>query len=360
MPPFKKARILVIGDAMLDSYVHGTVERMCPEALVPVLRRTGGEGRIGGAGLAAVSLSALGCEPVFVSVIGDDAEGRQLSAMLGKEKIQAHLATEKGRPTTVKTRFMKILNRAAVGETGGDVRFPAENASDIEPRLDAEASWINHPAEMLLRVDAEETAPIAAATEDAVIKAVKGRLASCDIVVISDYLKGLLTQKVVQSVMNEAAKAGKKVIVDSKKGLSRYKGAYLAIPNAHEIALEFGQPYSNDDVIIVPLAKKLAQRLGESVIVKRSEKGATLVEKGVFSVQRHLNRQRSALRWTALTVPSKAQKIQSVVGAGDIFVSIIAASVCSGIPLKKAVEMANRGCAIAISRSRPSISAADF
>lgn len=309
MPPFKKARILVIGDVMVDSYLYGTVDRMCPEAPVPVLSFKSEEEHIGGAGLVALSLASLGCEPVFVSVVGGDEEGKELASMLRKANVAAELAVERGRHTTVKTRFMKS----------------------------------NHPPKMLLRVDAEMKEPIKGATEDEVIKSFKAQLGSCDLVVISDYLKGMLTPKVISAVMAEAAKAGKKVVVDSKKDLARFKGAYLAIPNAKELALEFGKEHSNDDAVIVPLAKKLATQLGESLIVKRSEKGATLIEKGA-----------------AFTVPSSAQKVSSVVGAGDIFVAIIAASICSGIPLKKAVETANKGCATAISRERPSISASDF
>ena len=294
---------------MVDRYLYGTVDRMCPEASVPVLSFKSEERHIGGAGLVAVSLASLGCEPVFVSVVGGDDEGKELASMLRKANVAAHLSTEKGRKTTVKTRFMKS----------------------------------NHPPKMLLRVDAEETQPINAATEEAVINSVKANLPTCELVVISDYLKGMLTQKVISAVIAEAAKAGKKVIVDSKKGLARFKGAYLAIPNAKELALEFGKEHSNDDAVIIPLAKKLATQLGEPLIVKRSEKGATLIEKDA-----------------ALTVPSSAQKVASVVGAGDIFVAIVAACVCSGIPLKKAVETANTGCAIAIGRDRPSISASDF
>lgn len=309
MASFKKARILVIGDSMVDRYAYGTVDRMCPEAPVPVLSLKNGERHIGGAGLVAVSLANLGCEPVFVSVIGDDPEGKELASMLRKAGVSAHLATEKGRKTTVKTRFMRS----------------------------------NHPSEMLLRVDSEETAPIAAATEDAVLKAANEQLPSCDLVVISDYLKGMITPKIISAIMQASSKAGKKVIVDSKKNLARFKGAYLAIPNAHELSLEFGKEFSNEDSFILPLAKKLASQLGESLIVKRSEKGATLIEKGV-----------------AFTAPSSAQKVASVVGAGDIFVAIIAASICSGMPLKKAVETANKGCAVAIGKERPSISASDF
>ncbi|MCX6772864.1 MAG: bifunctional ADP-heptose synthase [Candidatus Micrarchaeota archaeon] len=310
MVQFKKSKIIVVGDLMLDQYLYGSVERICPEAPVPILKFASDEMFIGGAGLVASTLKSLGMEPAFISVIGDDYQGQSLVKIIGKEGIKiGDLFIEEGRKTTLKMRFM------------------------------TKAPYLH----MLLRMDDEVIAPITSETEDAVLEAFKEELPSADLVVISDYMKGVLTHKVISGIMKAAAAAGKKVIVDSKMELERYKGAYLAVPNAKEISLEFGVEYSNEDETIIPLAKKLASGLSETVIVKRGDRGATLVEKGVDK-----------------TIKSKAQKVVNVSGAGDIFVAIIAVCICSGIPLEKAVELANEGCAIAIGKNRPKISASEL
>ena len=307
MALFKKSKVIVIGDLMLDQYLYGTVERICPEAPVPILKFANDEMFIGGAGLVASTLKSLGLEPAFISVIGDDDQGQSLIKLIGKEGMKiGDLLVEEGRKTTLKMRFM------------------------------TKAPYLH----MLLRMDDEIATPVSTETEDALLEAFKEELPSADLVVISDYMKGVLTMKVVNGIMKAAVAAGKKVVVDSKMDLERYKGAYLAVPNAKEIALEFGVEYSNEDELIVPLAKKLASGLSETVIVKRGDRGATLVEKGVGK-----------------TIKSKASKVVNVSGAGDIFVAIISACICTGIPLEKAVELANEGCAIAISKNRPKISA---
>lgn len=305
---FSKARILVIGDIMIDHYFYGTVERMSPEAPVPILELDKEARFLGGAGIVASNLKSLGTDVCIISVVGDDESSKLVNSILAKDKIKSDCSTEKGRKTTVKKRYI------------------------------ATSPYF----QMLLRMDNETRERIKTETEEQVIEKLRNSAAKYDFIIISDYDKGLVTPRIIESIM-ELAHKGKRVIVDSKKKLSDYKGAYLLVPNFKEICLAFGMKANNDDEVVRANATNLYNTLGSIVVVKRSERGATIVDsKGTR------------------TYPTMAKDIVNVSGAGDIFVAILAAGLGSGKSLDESVMLANHGCAKAISKEHPSVSIQDF
>ena len=210
---FGHKRLLVVGDIMLDRFVYGTVSRISPEAPAPVINTAPPEEVIGGAGNVARNVAALGAACDIVAVVGrDDAAlciHRHLASYPG---ITPVLVEAPGRVTTVKTRFVAYLHNTH-----------------------------------LLRADIEETTPVGAEIEDAILAAVEGRLAGADAVVLSDYGKGMLTARVISGVISAAQRARKPVIVDPKGiDYSRYRGATALTPNAGELAQAVGRPVRNE------------------------------------------------------------------------------------------------------------------
>ncbi|HEY2111379.1 MAG TPA: PfkB family carbohydrate kinase, partial [Dongiaceae bacterium] len=175
-----RARVLVLGDVMLDRYVYGSVERMSPEAPVPVLRQASLRAMAGGAGNVARNVAALGGKVVLIGLVGDDAAGRELAAMLGDEPgIASRLVVDPDRATTVKTRF--VAGR-----------------------------------QQLLRLDYETAQPAAGSTAAALLAGLEAALPGVDIVLLSDYAKGVLGDEVLQRAIAKIHGAGKRLIVDPK------------------------------------------------------------------------------------------------------------------------------------------------
>jgi D-beta-D-heptose 7-phosphate kinase/D-beta-D-heptose 1-phosphate adenosyltransferase len=300
-----KSKIIVIGDVMLDHYIYGSVDRICPEAPVPVLEKENENTFVGAAGLVASNLRALGTDVALFSVIGDDAGAGRMRELLAAQDIPDTLSVEKGRKTTLKERFIAT-----------------------SPHF-----------QMLLRTDSESRADIKPSTEADLL----GRLGAerAEFLILADYNKGVLTPKAVREAIALAGKKGMKVIVDTKKDLNLYKGAYAVVPNVHELCLAFAQKTDNDDPVVRNLSEKLGKSLGCVVVVKRGAKGASILADGKFRT------------YPAL---AKAGEIVNVSGAGDIFVAILTIALASGKTLDDAVKLANVGCAKAIAKQHPSIS----
>ena len=196
--------VLCVGDVMLDDFVYGEVKRISPEAPVQVLAVSSSELVVGGAGNVARNVAALGARCVFVSVTGDDEAGAhaQLGPHRRSVRSRPHLVVDRSRPTTRKVRFVS-----------------------------------EHHSTHLLRADWEQAKPIAGETEQAVIDAALEALPRVSAIVLSDYAKGVLTPRVVRTLIEAARKAGKPLIVDPKgKDFSSYAGATLITPNSHELA----------------------------------------------------------------------------------------------------------------------------
>jgi rfaE bifunctional protein kinase chain/domain len=278
------ARVLVVGDVMLDRYWFGEVSRISPEAPVPVVRVSRMEERPGGAANVARNVAALGAQARLLAVVGDDEPAASLCRLLDAERVDARLTRDATLQTTVKLR---VIGRQ----------------------------------QQLLRIDFEN---LPAADFEA-------QLAAADVVILSDYAKGALTH--VERMIGAARAAGKPVLVDPKgDDYERYRHATLLTPNRGEFREVAGSWKSEQD-----LAAR-AQRLRESLdigalLVTRSEEGMTLFQAG-----------------EVLHVPTVAQEVYDVSGAGDTVIATLGVMVAAGLDLTDAVRWANKAAGIVVGK----------
>ena len=295
----KGTPVLCIGDAMLDRFVYGSVDRISPEAPIPVLCTEREDAMLGGAGNVVRNLVALGAHPAFVAVVGDDEAGREVGRLLGEHhEIDPCLVIEPGRQTTIKTRFFAS-------------------------------------SQQLLRADCETRAPLAQFSRDQVLARAEHLIERAGVVVLSDYGKGVLAPPVVSELISRAKAMGKKVIVDPKgTDYTRYRGASLLTPNRKELHEATGMAVDTDAAVVVA-ARRLIETCGvEAVLVTRSQDGMTLVPaKGEVH---HL--------------PAEAREVFDVSGAGDTVVATLAAAVASGATLLDAARIANVAAGIVVGK----------
>jgi D-beta-D-heptose 7-phosphate kinase/D-beta-D-heptose 1-phosphate adenosyltransferase len=211
----RSARVLCIGDVMLDHYVYGQVERVSPEAPIPVLWIEREMKSLGGAGNVLRNLRALGAAASFISVVGNDDAGREIGRLVeAQDGAEAHVLVQHQRPTTVKTRYI------------------AGN-------------------QQLLRADRESAIPLDPYTREDLLRLARELVADHPVVVVSDYAKGVLTEGVALEIIRAAREAGARVIVDPKGGDPiRYRGADIVKPNRRELAHATGMPVATDSEII--------------------------------------------------------------------------------------------------------------
>ena len=292
--------VMCVGDVMLDRFVYGSVERISPEAPVPVLRIERHATMLGGAGNVAANLEALGCVPRFLSVVGDDEAGSAVLRRFVEVRLadSCHIVTEHGRQTSEKTRF-----------------------------------FAHH--QHLLRSDSETVADIAAESQESLLSAARALLPEVSAVVLSDYGKGVLTARVITAVVAAAKAAGKPVIVDPKgTDYRRYRGADIVTPNRRELAQASGLPVSGDDEIVVA-ARALIESCGfGAMVVTRSEDGLTVVTKDGRVC--HLS--------------AEAREVFDVSGAGDTVIATLAGAIGAGIPLEEAAHLANLAAGVVVGK----------
>jgi rfaE bifunctional protein kinase chain/domain len=287
-----RARVLVVGDAMLDRYWHGAVERISPEAPVPVVKVTREEERIGAAANVAYNVATLGAGASFLGVVGDDEPGQLLEAMLRDTGIDTYLKRDPGLKTTVKLRV--------IGRQQQLLRLDFENEPD-------------HEALALQNETFEAIAP------------------AHDAILFSDYGKGGLAH--IPRMITLAGAAGKTVLVDPKgSDYTRYAGASVITPNRAELQQVVGS-WRNDDEL-----RAKAHQLRESLqlgalLVTRSEEGMTL-----FDAHGELH------------VSAQAREVFDVTGAGDTVIATLAAMVAAGLSLRDAVPIANRAGGIVVGK----------
>jgi D-beta-D-heptose 7-phosphate kinase/D-beta-D-heptose 1-phosphate adenosyltransferase len=289
---------VVIGDIMLDVFEHGTVERISPEAPVPVLRLVDTRTMPGGAGNVAANIAALGGACRLVTVIGGDGAGETLAAGLRTlAGIEPHLIVEPDRPTTVKTRYLA-------------------------------------GAQQILRADRETVSPIVDASAAALLEAAEAALAGAAALVVSDYGKGALPPPVLARLIERARAQAVPVLVDPKgRDYARYRGAALLTPNSGELAAAAGMPVT-DDASAAAAARALMQAHGfPAVIVTRGREGLSLVE---------------AERFTH--VPAEAREVFDVSGAGDTVMATLAAALAGGLPLAEAARIANVAAGLVVGK----------
>jgi len=287
-----KARVLVAGDVMLDRYWFGEVERISPEAPVPVVKIARSEERPGGAANVARNVSALGPEATLLSVVGNDEAGAALEKLLAGERVRTSLLRDPAVPTTVKLR---VIGRQ----------------------------------QQLLRIDFE-TAPshevLAAKLAD-----YERLVQDADVVILSDYGKGGLTH--IATMIDRARAAGKTVLVDPKgDDYARYRNATVLTPNRAELREVIGR--WKDEADLTARAQKLRADLAlEALLVTRSEEGMTL-----FTAE------------GAQTIPAQAREVYDVSGAGDTVIATLGVMLAAGASLPDAVGVANEAAGVVVGK----------
>lgn len=300
----KGTKILVIGDIMLDTYEHGQVKRISPEAPVPIFKPLQEKHMLGGVGNVAANLAALGCTVRLVARIGRDAAGKTITTLTDNLNIQASFFYQPGCPTTVKTRLI------------------ADN---------------HH----LLRIDAEDVHPISDTVRKMAEQACLKALGKVDIVLLSDYDKGLLTPKLCRSIISACNKCGKKVIVDPKgNDYSKYSGAFLVKPNLKELALVSGENFDSSSPKLLnhvtATARSLAKKLNTNSIL------VTLSEHGMVNVP--------IVSEEPFHLPTKAHEVFDVSGAGDTALASLGAAIGAGFSMHDAMRIANTASGIAVGK----------
>lgn len=293
--------VLCVGDLMLDEFIYGEVSRISPEAPAPVMAVRHSETNVGGAGNVARNITALGAKCVFVGLIGNDDAGKKLQAALSRELlIEPILVCDPARPTTRKVRFVS-----------------------------------EHFSTHMLRADWEMASPASAEIEQKLIDTIVPLLARADIVLLSDYAKGVLTARVIRNVIDAARKLGKRVIVDPKSAnLAIYRGATLLTPNRKEFA-EATRSRADTEAGIAEAARDAMQLADcEAILVTQSEHGMTLVPR----------------EGDAIHVPALPVKVRDVSGAGDTVAATLAVMLAVGAGWETVLRFASAAAAVAVSK----------
>ena len=292
-------RVAVIGDVMLDCYMSGTVSRISPEAPVPVMRVTDEHSVPGGAANVAANLASLGLSVDLVGLTGQDAAHDELVALL---REMGHvdcsgIAAVAGRRTTRKLRVIGARQQ-------------------------------------IVRVDHEDAAPCAPATEEAFLASIDKAIDRADIVILSDYGKGVCSDRAIRAAIDRAAAKARKVLVDPKRtDLAIYRGCFVITPNRKELTDATGLPCESDEEAALAAAK--AQEMcGAHVLLTRSEKGISFYPVGEAPIH----------------IPTVAQDVFDVSGAGDTVVAVFAAALAADLPIRDAIRMANHAAGIVVSK----------
>lgn len=295
----KRTQVLCVGDVMLDNYVYGRVERISPEAPVPVVHIEREERTLGGAGNVLRNLHALGAATCFVSVTGTDPAGHEVARMVaGLGGAEAHVLAERGRTTTLKTRY--------VAGTQQLLRADQEHAAALQPEL---------------RLD--------------LVKIVAEALPHYKVTVLSDYAKGVLSGGTAAEIIAAAKAAGSIVVVDPKgHDYAIYRGADVLKPNRPELATASKLPVGTDaEVVAAARALIAAHGLG-ALLVSCGKDGMLVV----------------AAEGEPLKLAAEAREVFDVSGAGDTVVAVLAAALGAGASLADAARLANAAAGIVVGK----------
>lgn len=294
----ERKRILVIGDVMLDNYFFGDVKRISPEAPVPVFRKKKERSVLGGAANVAANLVAADQDVSMMAVVGNDDTGEHLRAVFGELGIKTSLVIDLDRRTTEKTRFLASNNQ------------------------------------QVLRLDVEDTYPLTSAECERMLKALDEQIDKYDLILISDYLKGLLTYEFTQGVLQRAKTKGIPAIIDVKDPkIDKYKDAYLIKPNLKELQDLTGITVETDNEIIE--ASRMLKDVcnAQYILSTCGARGMVLVGKG-----------------EPYFVESVVKEVFDVTGAGDTTIAYLAACMVNGFEMKDAVDIANYAAGIQVSK----------
>ncbi|MBM3558467.1 MAG: D-glycero-beta-D-manno-heptose-7-phosphate kinase, partial [Alphaproteobacteria bacterium] len=301
---FAGVKVVCVGDLMLDRFVYGTVERISPEAPIPVLKAGRMPAMLGGAGNVAHNLASLGAAPRLIAAVGDDTAAGEVRALLARGVDAAPvLVTAPGRPTAIKTRFIA-------------------------------------GTQQLLRVDEERTDLPAGALQKEIVHRALAELAGAGALILSDYGKGVLadeagTTLALDRLIAAARTAGLPVVVDPKgSDYARYRGADIVTPNRAELALATRMP-TQGDAAVEAAARHLIETSGVgAVLATRGAEGMMLVPSDGLAV--HL--------------PAEAREVFDVSGAGDTVVAALAAGLAGGLAPVDAARVANVAAGIVVGK----------
>jgi len=293
-----RTRALVVGDLMLDEYVWGAVDRVSPEAPVQIVDVKRKELRLGGAGNVINNLLTLNGQVDVVSVVGDDDDGQFLLRRLAERGIQKHgVFSQPRRVTSRKTRIF------------------ASN-------------------QQIVRIDQETRAEITAASEDRIIAHVRAAVSGLDVIYLSDYQKGVLTERVLKEVIALGQAAKVPVLVDPKgDNYRKYRGASVLTPNRKEAQQASGITIVDEETLLAAGRKLLAELELDALVLTRSEEGMT-----VFSATGEMH------------LPTVAREVYDVSGAGDTVLSLFGLGLAQKLPLEWSAGLANLGAGIVVAK----------
>jgi D-beta-D-heptose 7-phosphate kinase / D-beta-D-heptose 1-phosphate adenosyltransferase len=295
---FHAARVLVLGDVMLDRFVYGSVERISPEAPIPVINVQRVMDMAGGAGNVARNIAAMGARVVLLGVVGEDPGATELSVQLrASPSIDSHLIADGSRLTSIKTRYV------AEGQ-------------------------------QVMRADRESREPLGPAIESRVLDEFSGALADVQVIVLSDYAKGTLSDSVTRAAIDMARAAGKPVIVDPKsKSFGKYRGATMLTPNQLELQAASGRECHSDDAVAAAARELMGQGICDLMVVTRGGRGMSVIHQGA---ETHL--------------PTSALQVFDVSGAGDTVVAAMSLGMAAGADPVDAAELANIAAGIVVGK----------
>lgn len=296
---FRSLRVLVVGDVMIDRYIVGDVERISPEAPVPVLRQASQYARPGGAANAAMNLAGLGLQTVLAGLVGEDAAAAELRELLHAAAVDDAGLVAAALPTITKTRV--------VSRTQQLVRIDVESCED-------------YPAKDVARL----------------LEAADAAVGKADVVILSDYAKGALTVELCRAVIHAARSRGIPVLVDPKgRDFSKYAGASAVCPNLQELSAATGVAMHATEALMQAGRVLLAHLDIEYLALTMSERGIrVLCRDGVGEYHS----------------PARAREVYDVSGAGDTVIATLAAGLAGGLSMEAAIELANVAAGIVVGK----------
>ncbi len=292
-------RVLILGDVMLDEYMWGTVSRISPEAPVPVVAVRSESVKVGGAGNVATNVAALGGQASLIGLVGNDAAAERLSRELELAGVKSDgLIEDRSRPTTIKSRVVA-------------------------------------GSQHVVRFDRESDAPVSRAIRAQLIAAVRERLPKVDVLLISDYAKGLVSPALVREVLALAAQHHRMVAVDPKvQHVSLFRRVTVVAPNHHEAAAAARLPVRSEEDLL-RVGRVLLRRLNaRAVLITRGEQGMSLFETGKPVVH----------------IPTTAREVYDVTGAGDTVMGALSLALAAGADMHEAAVIANFAAGVVVGK----------